>query len=340
MNVPSFDNALAAHLRIAPHIHRTPVLTSEYLSGIAGAELHFKCENFQKTGAFKARGAVNAVLGLSDSAATRGVVTHSSGNHGASLAYAAGLRQIAATVVMPRDAVQAKKDAVQHYGGHIVECEPTASARERAVAELLAASGGELVHPYNDAWVIAGQATCALELLEQVAGLDAIIAPVGGGGLVSGTCLAVRGRAPGVEVFAAEPELADDAHRSHKAGELINIESPQTIADGLRAPLKHMTWHFVARYVKGVVTVGEFEIVDAMKLMWQRMKITAEPSSAVALAAVLRCKETFAGKRVGNRGFWRKFRSGRLAMGKTLTAFPSLRRARDFRPVCRLHESR
>ena len=299
MNEPNFEDALAAHRRIAPYIHRTPVFTSQYLNGISGAELFFKCENFQKAGAFKTRGAVNAVFGLADALAARGVVTHSSGNHGASLAYAAGRRCISATVVMPRNAVQAKRDAVRHYGGRVVECEPTASAREETVQELLASSGGELVHPYNDGRVIAGQATCAIELLDQVAGLDGIVAPIGGGGLISGTCVAVRGKAPGVEVLAAEPKQADDAYRSLKAGQLIANDSSQTIADGLRAPLKEMTWHFVFRYVQDVLTVGESEIIDAMKLMWQRMKITAEPSSAVALAAVLKSSGRLTGKRVG-----------------------------------------
>ena len=299
VNIPTFENALEARRRIDSWIHLTPVLTSQYLNGVVGAELFFKCENFQKAGAFKTRGAANAVFGLSGASAARGVVTHSSGNHGASLAYAAARRGIPATVVMPDNAVRAKREAVRHYGGRIFECEPSASAREETARELAANSGGELVHPYNDARVIAGQATCAIEFLEQVPDLDTVIAPIGGGGLIAGTCLASRGNATRVEVFAAEPELADDACRSLRAGCLVSVDSSGTIADGLRAPLMEMTWHFVSRHVRDVLTVGETEIVDAMKSMWQRMKVTAEPSSAVALAAVLKYRETFVGKSVG-----------------------------------------
>ncbi|RTM09822.1 MAG: pyridoxal-phosphate dependent enzyme [Hyphomicrobiales bacterium] len=299
MSIPSFSDVLAAHERIRPYIHRTPVLTSRVIDELAGAELFFKCENFQKAGAFKARGASNAVFGLSDEQASRGVATHSSGNHGTCLSYAAGRRGIACTVVMPRTAPQAKKDAVQGYGGKVVECEPSTSSREAVFAEVVAETGAEFVHPYNDARVIAGQGTCSKELIEQVDGLDAVVAPIGGGGMVSGTCLTLSTVAPGVEIYAAEPEQADDAYRSFKAGHIIADDAPNTVADGLKVPLKELTWHFVSNHVTDILTASEAEIVEAMKLIWKRMKIVMEPSSAVPLAIVLKNRDVFAGKRVG-----------------------------------------
>ena len=298
-DIPTLADMLVAHERIRPHIHRTPVLTSRTINEAAGAELFFKCENFQKAGAFKARGASNAVFGLSDEEAARGVATHSSGNHGLCLAYAAGRRGIPCTVVMPRTAPQAKKDAVRAYGGRVVECEPSTSSREAVFAEVVAETGAEFVHPYNDARVIAGQATCSKELIEQVAELDAVIAPIGGGGMVSGTCLTLSNLAPDIEIYAAEPEQADDAARSLREGKIIAYDAPQTIADGLKVPLKELTWHFVSRHVKDILTVSEDEIVAAMRLIWARMKIVMEPSSAVTLAAILKNPEIFAGKRVG-----------------------------------------
>ncbi len=298
-DIPTLADMLVAHERIRPHIHRTPVLTSRTINEAARAELFFKCENFQKAGAFKARGASNAVFGLSDEEAARGVATHSSGNHGLCLAYAAGRRGIPCTVVMPRTAPQAKKDAVRAYGGRVVECEPSTSSREAVFAEVVAETGAEFVHPYNDARVIAGQATCSKELIEQVAGLDAVIAPIGGGGMVSGTCLTLSNLAPDIEIYAAEPEQADDAARSLREGKIIAYDAPQTIADGLKVPLKELTWHFVSRHVKDILTVSEDEIVAAMRLIWARMKIVMEPSSAVTLAAILKNPEIFAGKRVG-----------------------------------------
>jgi threonine dehydratase len=297
--IPTFEDMLAAHERIAPYIHRTPVLTSSYLNGLVGAELFFKCENFQKAGAFKVRGASNAVFGLSEEAAKRGVATHSSGNHALSLSYAAGRRGIPCHVVMPRTAPQAKKDAVRGYGGIITECEPSTSSREAVFAEVHARTGADFVHPYNDPRVIAGQGTCSRELVEQVEGLDAVIAPIGGGGMVSGTCLTLSHLAPKVEIYAAEPEQADDACRSFKAGHIIADDAPNTIADGLKVPLKELTWHFVRNYVTDILTASEQEIVDAMKLTWQRMKIVIEPSCAVPLATILKNRERFAGKRVG-----------------------------------------
>ena len=299
MQIPTFDDVLAAHARIAPYIHRTPVLTSAYLNDLTGAELYFKCENFQKAGAFKVRGACNAVFGLSDDLAAKGVCTHSSGNHALSLSYAAGRRGIPCNVVMPRTAPQAKKDAVRGYGGVITECEPSTSSREAVFAEVQARTGGEFVHPYNDPRVIAGQATCSRELLEQVKGLDAIIAPIGGGGMISGTCLTVSSIAPKVDVYAAEPKNADDAFRSFKAGHIIADDAPETVADGLKVPLKDLTWHFVRNHVSDIFTATEDEIVEAMKLTWKRMKIVMEPSCAVPLATILKNKDAFRGRRVG-----------------------------------------
>jgi len=299
MNIPTYDDAVAAHERIAPYIHRTPVLTSTYFNNETGAELFFKCENFQKAGAFKARGASNAVFGLSDDAANKGVATHSSGNHGLSLSYAAGRRGIPVTVVMPRTAPDAKKDAVQGYGGRVVECEPSTSSREAVFAEVVAETGAEFVHPYNDARVIAGQATCSKELVEEVGDLDAVIAPIGGGGMISGSCLTLSNISPTTKIYAAEPKNADDAYRSFKAGHIIADDAPDTVADGLKVPLKELTWHFVSSHVEDILITTEEEIIDAMRLVWQRMKIVIEPSSAVAIAAVLNNRPIFAGKRVG-----------------------------------------
>jgi len=299
MYIPTLADMLIAHERIKPYIHRTPVLTSTYLNELTGAELFFKCENFQKAGAFKVRGASNAVFGLDEETAKKGVATHSSGNHALSLSYAAGRRGIPCHVVMPRTAPQAKKDAVRGYGGIITECEPSTSSREAVFAEVQAETGAEFVHPYNDPRVIAGQGTCSKELMEQVEGLDAVVAPIGGGGMVSGTCLTLSNLAPHVEIYAAEPEQADDAYRSFKAGHIIADDAPQTVADGLKVPLKELTWHFVSNYVTDILTASDPEIVDAMKLTWQRMKTVMEPSSAVPLATILKNKDKFAGKRVG-----------------------------------------
>lgn len=299
MIIPTLQDMLTARKRIAPHVHRTPVLTSSYLNGLTGAELFFKCENFQKAGAFKVRGACNAVFGLPESMLEKGVATHSSGNHALSLSYAAGRRGIPCHVVMPRTAPQAKKDAVQGYGGIITECEPSTSSREETFAMVEAETGAEFVHPYNDPRVIAGQGTCSAELIEQVEGLDAVIAPIGGGGMISGTCLTLSNLAPDIKIYAAEPEQADDAYRSFKAGHIIADDAPVTVADGLKVPLKDLTWHFVSNHVTDILTASEQEIIDAMKLIWKRMKIVMEPSSAVPLATILKNKEAFAGKRVG-----------------------------------------
>jgi threonine dehydratase len=297
--VPTWSDVLEAHERIAPHIHRTPILTSSFINDLAGAQLFFKCENFQKAGAFKVSGAANAVFGLPEEEAQRGVATHSSGNHALSLSYAAGRRGIPCHVVMPRTAPQAKKDAVVGYGGKITECEPSTSSREAVFAEVQAATGADFVHPYNDPRVIAGQATCSRELTEQVEGLDAVVAPIGGGGMVSGTCLTLATIAPGMRIYAAEPEQADDAARSFRAGHIIADDAPNTVADGLKVPLKELTWHFVSNHVTDILTASEQEIVDAMRLIWARMKIVMEPSSAVPLATILKNPEMFRGRRVG-----------------------------------------
>ena len=299
MYIPTFDDMKAAHERVKPYIHRTPVLTSSFLNELTGAQLFFKCENFQKAAAFKVRGASNAVFGLSDEEAKAGVCTHSSGNHALSLSYAAGRRGIPCNVVMPRTAPQAKKDAVIGYGGIITECEPSTSSREEVFAQVQAKTGGNFVHPYNDPRVIAGQGTCSQELMEQTGGLDMVVAPIGGGGMISGTCLTLSTLAPETQIIAAEPEQADDAYRSFKAGHIIADDAPVTIADGLKVPLKDLTWHFVSNHVTDILTASEDEIIAAMKLTWIRMKIVMEASSAVPLATILKNKDRFAGKRVG-----------------------------------------
>ena len=299
LNIPELSDVKTAHERISPHIHRTPIVTSQFLDAKTGAELFFKCENFQKAGAFKVRGASNAVFGLDDAIAAKGVATHSSGNHALSLSYAAGRRGIPCTVVMPKTAPQAKKDAVIGYGGTIVECEPSTTSREAVFAEVVAKTGADFVHPYNDPRVIAGQATCSLELIDQVKDLDCVVAPIGGGGMISGTCLTLSHLAPSIEIFAAEPEQADDAYRSFKAGHIIADDAPVTVADGLKVPLKDLTWHFVSNHVTDILTASEQEIIDAMKLTWQRMKMVIEPSCAVPLAVILKNPDLFRGKKVG-----------------------------------------
>ena len=288
VSAPDLDAIREAARRIDRLAHRTPVTTCATLDRLAGRRLFFKCEQLQRAGAFKFRGACNAVMSLSDADAARGVVTHSSGNHAGALALAAKLRGIAAHVVMPRTASPVKKRAVEEYGGRIVECEPTQEARESTAARLLAETGGTLVPPYDHPDVIAGQGTAALELLEQARELDAIVAPVGGGGLVSGICVAAHGLSPGILVFGAEPLEADDAARSKRAGRLVpHTGPPKTIADGLLTSLGDLTWPIVRDQVERVVTVTEEEIVAAMRLLWERAKLLVEPSSAVALAAVL-----------------------------------------------------
>ena len=299
MQLPTYEDVIAAGERIAAHVHETPVLTSSYLNQQSGAELFFKCENLQKVGAFKARGACNAVFSLDDAGAANGVATHSSGNHAGALSYAAARRGIEATVVMPHNAPETKKAAVRSYGGRILECEPTQAAREALLAQVVADTGADPVHPYDDVRVIAGQATCAVELQRQVERLDAIVAPIGGGGLISGTCLALSQLAPEIRVIAAEPENADDAWRSLQAGEIVLRDGQQSVADGLKTNLKPRTWHFVSQFVDSILLASEREILDAMYLTWQRMKIIIEPSSAVPLAVILKHPEHFRGQRIG-----------------------------------------
>ena len=299
MIIPSFEDMLTAHERIKPHVRRTEVRRSAYLNELTGADLFFKCENFQEPGAFKVRGACNAVFGLDEAQSAKGVATHSSGNHASCLSYAAMRRGIPCNVVMPRTAPQAKKDTVRRYGGRITECEPSTSSREAAFAEVQAATGGDFVHPYNDPRVIAGQGTCSKEFIEQTDGLDMVVAPIGGGGMISGTCLTLATLAPECQVIAAEPEQADDAYRSFKAGHIIAGDAPKTIADGLLVPLKDLTWHFVSNHVTEIYTASETEIIDAMKLVWKHLRVVMEPSSAVPMACVLKNPDAFRGKRVG-----------------------------------------
>jgi threonine dehydratase len=289
----------AAAERIRPYVHRTSVLTCSIIDALCGATLFFKCENFQKVGAFKFRGATNAVRVLEDAEAQRGVATHSSGNHAAALALAARMRGIPAHIVMPENAPSIKKAAVAGYGANITYCEATLRAREETLAEVIAATGAGEVHPYNDIRVIAGQSTAARELFEDVPELDIVMTPVGGGGLLSGTALSALYLSPATAVVAAEPEGADDAARSFKAGYIIPSEQPNTIADGLLTSLGTNTYTVISRHVHDIVTVDDAAIISAMRLLWERMKIIIEPSSAVPLAAVLQGKVHAEGKRLG-----------------------------------------
>jgi len=289
----------AAHARIAPHVERTPVMSCRALDAAVGARLHFKCENFQEVGAFKARGAANAVFSLTEAEAARGVVTHSSGNHGAALAWAAARRGIPAWIVMPESAPAIKQANVRGCGGLVRLCTPTLAAREAECAAVQAETGATLVHPYNDWRVIAGQGTAALELLADVPDLDAVIAPVGGGGLLSGTAIAAKGLRPGIRVWGAEPKGADDAQRSLAAGRIIPQDNPRTIADGLLTSLGELTFAVISRAVDGIATATEEGIVRAMRLTWERMRIVVEASSSVPLACLAERTLDLAGLRVG-----------------------------------------
>jgi threonine dehydratase len=296
---PTIDDIRAAADRIAPHIHRTPVATCASIDAIAGASFFFKCENLQKVGAFKARGATNAVFSLSDDQADRGVCTHSSGNHAAALARAAGLRGIPAHIVMPSSAPPVKKAAVAGYGAVITECEPTLEARETTLAEVQDRTGATFVHSYDDPRVIAGQGTAALELLEQAPDLDVVIPPVGGGGLASGTTITVSTLWPEIEIWGAEPAGADDAFRSLRDGRLYPSVEPTTIADGLLTSLSDRTFRILSSGLAGILTVDEDTIVRAMRLLWERAKLLVEPSAAVPLAVVLINRGRFEGRKVG-----------------------------------------
>src|SRR6266567_5182832 len=293
------DSIRAAHERIRLDINHTPVLTSSRLDDASGASLFFKCENFQKIGAFKARGATNAVFSLDDATALCGVATHSSGNHGAALARAAKLRGIPAHIVMPSNSAKVKVRAVESYGAHIVFCEPTEAARESACADVIAKTGATLIHSFENEDVIAGQGTAVVELLEDVSDIDLVICPVGGGGLLCGTAVAAKTMWPNIKVVAAEPENADDAAQSFRAGRLIHTEKKFTIADGLRTNVGVPNFPIIQRYVDDIVTVSEEAIISAMRTVWETMKIVIEPSAAVPYAAILESKIDIGGKRVG-----------------------------------------
>ena len=297
--MPNFEDIQSAATRIKAYIHRTPVMGNASINRIAGAQIFFKCENFQKAGAFKMRGAANAVLSLSEEERKRGVATHSSGNHGQALARAAQSVGSKAYIVMPETAPAVKKKAVAGYGAEIIMCKPTLQAREDTLAEVVERTGAEFIHPYNDERVICGQGTAALELIDETGTLDVVMAPVGGGGLLSGTAITTAALLPNATITAGEPQGADDAYRSLKAGHIVPSESPDTIADGLLTSLGSKTFPIIQKLVSNIITVSDEEIIAAMRLIWERMKIIIEPSCAVPLAAVLQQKENFKGKRIG-----------------------------------------
>ncbi|MDN5201758.1 pyridoxal-phosphate dependent enzyme [Fulvivirgaceae bacterium BMA10] len=298
-NIPDLSKIEAAHKRISSFIHKTPVFTSSIINGIAGAEIFFKCENFQRVGAFKFRGACNAVLSLSEEERKKGVATHSSGNHAQGLALAAKLNNIPAYIVMPKNAPAVKKNAVLGYGAEVIDCEATLQSREDTLEHVVKEKGAYFVHPFNDYDIIAGQATASKELIEETGKLDVIMAPVGGGGLLSGTALTVNLLSPATKVVAGEPAGADDAYHSLKAGKIIPSTNPNTIADGLLTSLGTKTFEIISKYVDEIIMVSDEEIINAMRLVWERMKIVIEPSAAVPFAALLKEKEKFQGQRVG-----------------------------------------
>jgi|SRR5262249_51325909 len=295
----NLDTIRAAHQRIRPYIHRTPVLTNSWLNDACSASLFFKCENFQKVGAFKARGATNAVFALDDETARRGVATHSSGNHGAALARAAKLRGVAAHIVMPSNSAKVKIRAVEDYGAQVVLCESTEEAREIKCAEVINQTGASLIHSFENEYVITGQGTAAMELLEDVPNLDVIMCPVGGGGLLSGTAIAAKSMRPQINVIGLEPENADDAAQSFRAGRRLVTEKNFTIADGLRTNIGEPNFAIVQQYVGDILTVSEEAIVSAMRTIWETMKILIEPSAAVPYAAIQESKIDVGGKSVG-----------------------------------------
>ncbi len=293
------SDLLNSHKRIAPYIHRTPVLTSRILNKLSGTDLYLKCENFQRVGAFKMRGAANAVLQLSEEQKRKGVLTHSSGNFAQALSLAAQSLGIKAYIVMPSNASKVKKDAVIGYGGEIIECEPTLIARENITKSIEDATGATFIHPYDNVNVIIGQATSGMELLEEQPDLDAVFAPIGGGGLIAGTALAVHFFSQKCRTFGGEPTEADDAYRSIQSGKIESNQTVNTIADGLKTCLGKITFPIIQQHVEDIIRVTEEEIISAMKLIWERMKIVVEPSSAVALAALLKEKEKFKNKKIG-----------------------------------------
>jgi len=298
MRIPAATDVQKAYNLIKPFVHQTPILTCNSINQICDVELFFKCENFQKVGAFKYRGATNAVLSLSDEQKKNGVATHSSGNHAAALALAAKKNNVVAHIVMPYNAPEIKKKAVAGYGAQITFCEPTLKARESTLLEVIAKTGATMVHPYNQWEVICGQGTASLELMHQTKGIDTIITPVGGGGLLAGTATYIKDIFPSVKVIAAEPLMADDAYRSFYKGELIPVVNPNTIADGLRTSLGTLNFNIIKNKVDNIYTVSEDSIINAMRLIWERMKIIIEPSSAVPLGAIIENKEIFKNKKV------------------------------------------
>ena len=297
--IPDLHDLHSAARRIEPYVHHTPVMTSHRIDAMIGAELLFKCENLQRTGSFKIRGATNTVRLLSDEEAGRGVATHSSGNHGAALCAAARSRGIPAYIVVPEGAVASKVKAIQGYGGDVIRCAPTQAAREETLEAVLEGTGATMVHPYNDPRIIAGQGTAGLELMEQTGGVDVLVCPVGGGGLISGCALAAKLLRPDTLVIGAEPAGADDTARSLAVGEIVEDVVPDTIADGLRARVGKLTFQVIQRHVAEVVTVTDPEIVEAMKIIWHTMKLVIEPSSATVFATVLKIRNRLAGKRIG-----------------------------------------
>ena len=299
MNIPAYTDVVEAHLLVKRFAHRTPILVSESINHITGGEIYFKCENFQKVGAFKFRGATNAVMSLSDEESIRGVGTHSSGNHAAALALAARNRGVHAYVVMPENAPEIKKKAVAGYGAKVTFCSPTLEARESALVNVIAETGATEIHPYDNFEVIAGQGTAAKELLEDESSLDIVLAPVGGGGLLAGSALSIRHLSPETRLIGCEPAGADDAYRSFKKGKIIPSVNPQTIADGLLTSLGERNFAIIKDSVDGIVTVSEESIIRAMRLIWERMKIIIEPSSAVPLAAILERKVEVQNQKVG-----------------------------------------
>ena len=299
MNIPNYTDVEQAHKIVQKYAHRTPVLSSVSINRIVDAELFFKCENLQKVGAFKFRGACNAVFSLNDGEAQKGVATHSSGNHAAALALAARMRGIAAHIVMPENSPEIKKKAVAGYGAKITFCKPTLQARESTLAKVIEETGATEIHPYNNFHVIAGQGTAAKELIEDKGDFDVIMAPVGGGGLLSGTAISTKHLLPNCKVIAAEPVGADDACRSFHSELWVPSENPNTIADGLLTSLGERNFQIIMDKVDDIVTVSEESIVEAMRMIWERMKIIIEPSSAVPLAAILEKKVDVQGKKVG-----------------------------------------
>lgn len=298
-SVPLFSDVKKAAERIRSYAHRTPVLTSEFFNRKSGARLYFKCENFQKVGAFKFRGAANAIFSLPENEMANGVTTHSSGNHAQAVSLAAKLRGIKAVIVMPENAPSVKIAAVKGYGAEIVFCKPTIEDREKTAAKVVSETGARFLHPYNDPNVIAGQGTSALELLEEVPDLDIIITPVGGGGLISGTAIAARHLSPSIRIIGTEPELADDAYRSFKSGKIEPVLRTDTIADGLRTSLGELPFKIIKQHVDQIETVSEESIIRNMKHVWERMKIIIEPSCSVPVAAVMDKKIDTEGKKVG-----------------------------------------